>query len=61
MYRENRFFNSEKKTKTTLIPTLYTNEGSIKLININLQSHCNETKRSPVDAEFNCVKIIRNS
>ena len=32
MYRENRFLKLEKETKNTPMSTLYTNEGSIKIV-----------------------------
>ena len=32
MYRKNRFLKLKEKTKTTVMPSLYANEGSIKVI-----------------------------
>ena len=56
MYRENPFFKIwKKKNQDYPMSTLYTNEGSLKLITINLQSHCNGTKTPPVDAQFNSL------
>ena len=55
MHREHRLIKFEKTTKITPMPTLYANKGSLKLINKNLQSHCNPTKTSPLNAELNSL------
>ena len=55
IHRENRFLKWQKEAKNTVKSSPILMSGVLKLLNMNLHSHCNATKTLPVDAEFNSL------